>query len=50
MAPPSISALALRAECGPPKLTSLESWNGLTHPPCIGSGTHTPGGIPSAPG
>jgi len=32
-----------------PKLRSLPSWNGRTHPP-RGSGMHTPRGIPSAPG
>src|SRR5690242_5369119 len=53
----SMSAVALAAPWGPPKFLSLVSWNGATHPPFTGSGTHgkVPGlparpGIPSAPG
>src|SRR5689334_9704302 len=53
----SMSAVALAAPWGPPKFLSLVSWNGATHPPFSGSGTHgtVPGlparpGIPSAPG
>jgi len=45
-----VAATADALPCGPPKFSSAGSWNGATQPPLIGSGTHTPAGIPSAPG
>src|SRR5713101_1384400 len=45
-----MSAVALFWPCGPPALTMLGSWNGLSHVRFAGSGTHTLAGRPSAPG
>src|SRR5579859_988687 len=39
--PPSRSAVALAAPCGPPPLTSRGSWKGLTQAAPAGSGTHS---------